>query len=136
MTSWRTPPGPDALTHGRDCSLSPSNKFATIRARFAPEPMRFARCVTKRRCRGGDMKLVDAKVLDATRLELTSPISVAPGESIRIAIPEEGEDASVWRERHGSGSSMPTTNPMPSTTVYEFGEIVLVDFPQTSRSEE
>ena len=44
------------------------------------------------------MKLVDAKVLDATRLELTSPISVAPGESIRIAIPEEGEDASVWRE--------------------------------------
>lgn len=44
------------------------------------------------------MKTVDAKVLDPTHLELSSPISVAPGESIRIAIPEEGEDASLWRE--------------------------------------
>ena len=42
------------------------------------------------------MKIIDAKVLDPTHLELSQPIAVAPGESIRIAIPEEGEDTGLW----------------------------------------
>ena len=44
------------------------------------------------------MKTISAKVLDPTHLELSQPISIPPGELIEIAVPEEGEDESLWRE--------------------------------------
>ena len=44
------------------------------------------------------MKTIEAKVLDPTHLELSQPISALPGESIRIAIPEEGDDGALWRD--------------------------------------
>jgi hypothetical protein len=44
------------------------------------------------------MKTISAKVLDATHLELSEPISAAPGESIHIAIPEVGEDEPIWKD--------------------------------------
>jgi hypothetical protein len=44
------------------------------------------------------MKTISAKVLDPTHLELSQPISAAPGESIQIAIAEEGDDEALWRE--------------------------------------
>ena len=44
------------------------------------------------------MKTISAKVLDPTHLELSQPISAAPGESIQIAILEEGDDEALWRE--------------------------------------
>ena len=44
------------------------------------------------------MKTIEARVLDSTHLELSQPISASPGESIRIAIPEEGDDGGMWRD--------------------------------------
>lgn len=44
------------------------------------------------------MKIVIAKVLDLTHLELSQPIPVQLGESIQIAIPDEGEEERLWRE--------------------------------------
>lgn len=41
------------------------------------------------------MKIIKAKILDPTHLELSQPIPVQPGEYIHISIPEEGE---AWRE--------------------------------------
>ncbi len=37
-------------------------------------------------------------VVHSTHLELSQPISAAPGESIQIAIPEEGDHDALWRE--------------------------------------
>jgi len=47
---------------------------------------------------GREEEIISAKVLDATHLELSQPISALPGESIEIAIPEAGEDRALWRE--------------------------------------
>ncbi len=44
------------------------------------------------------MKTITAKVLDPTHLELSQPISASPGESIQIAIAEEGVDEGLWRD--------------------------------------
>lgn len=44
------------------------------------------------------MKVISAKILDATHLELSQPIAMPPGATIEISIPDEGEDASVWRD--------------------------------------
>jgi hypothetical protein len=44
------------------------------------------------------MKIVAAKVLDPTYLELSQPIPAQPGESIQISIPDEGDEDSLWRE--------------------------------------
>ena len=44
------------------------------------------------------MKTINAKVLDPTHLELSQPISAAPGESIRMTIAEEGDDESLWKD--------------------------------------
>ena len=43
------------------------------------------------------MKLIHAKILDRTHLELSEPISAQPGAYIQISIPDEEEDH-VWRE--------------------------------------
>ncbi len=44
------------------------------------------------------MKVISAKILDATHLELSQPIAIPPGATIEISILDEGEDASVWRD--------------------------------------
>ena len=48
------------------------------------------------------MKIVAAKVLDPTHLELSQPIPAQPGESIQISIPDEGDEDSLWREAANS----------------------------------
>lgn len=44
------------------------------------------------------MKIVTAKIIDPTHLELHQPISARPGEVIRISIPDDGEVDLLWRE--------------------------------------
>ncbi len=44
------------------------------------------------------MRIIVAKILDPTHLELSQPISAQPGEFIQISIPDEGEEDSLWRE--------------------------------------
>jgi hypothetical protein len=44
------------------------------------------------------MKIIKAKILDSTHLELNQPISAQPGDYIVISIPEEMEEDEEWRE--------------------------------------
>jgi hypothetical protein len=44
------------------------------------------------------MKIIEAKILDTTHLELTQPISAERGEYIRISIPDEREEEQLWQE--------------------------------------
>ena len=43
------------------------------------------------------MKVITAKIIDPTHLELSQPIPVPPGESIRISIPDQEEDR-LWQD--------------------------------------
>jgi hypothetical protein len=43
------------------------------------------------------MKIIQAKILDATHLELSQPIAAQPGEMIVISIPDQQEEEDVWR---------------------------------------
>jgi hypothetical protein len=42
------------------------------------------------------MKIIEAKILDTTHLELTQPISAERGKYIRISIPDEREEEYLW----------------------------------------
>ncbi len=42
------------------------------------------------------MKVIEAKIIDQTHLELSQPISAKMGDSIKIIINEEAEDESLW----------------------------------------
>lgn len=44
------------------------------------------------------MKLIKAKILDSTHLELSQPIDAEPGNYIVISIAEEAEEEEVWQE--------------------------------------
>ena len=44
------------------------------------------------------MKIITAKLLDPTHLELSQPIAAPPGAIIQISIPDEGEEEQVWRD--------------------------------------
>ena len=44
------------------------------------------------------MKLITAKIIDPTHLELQEPIPTQPGKLIRISIPEKGEDELLWQQ--------------------------------------
>jgi len=44
------------------------------------------------------MKVITATIVDATHLELSQPLTAAPGTTMQIAIPEESEDDRVWRD--------------------------------------
>jgi hypothetical protein len=45
------------------------------------------------------MRLISAKILDATHLELSQPLDASPGEVIQISLPTETDDEmAVWRE--------------------------------------
>jgi hypothetical protein len=45
------------------------------------------------------MRVIPAKILDPTHLELSQPLDVAPGKMIEISVPgEPDEEMVVWRE--------------------------------------
>ncbi len=44
------------------------------------------------------MKVVTAKILDATHLELSQQIAAQPGKLIQISIPDEKEEGKLWQE--------------------------------------
>lgn len=44
------------------------------------------------------MKIIHAKILDPTHLELSQPISAQPGATIRISVPDDTEKDHLWRE--------------------------------------
>ena len=44
------------------------------------------------------MKIITAKILDPTHLELSQPISAQPGEFIHISIPDKNEEDRLWRK--------------------------------------
>ncbi|MDE0299560.1 MAG: hypothetical protein OXN17_13085 [Candidatus Poribacteria bacterium] len=44
------------------------------------------------------MKVITARLVDSTNLELSVPISVQPGKPIHISIANEDEDENSWRE--------------------------------------
>jgi hypothetical protein len=43
------------------------------------------------------MKTINAKVLDATHLELSQPIPARVDDVIQISIPDEDEDDRLWK---------------------------------------
>jgi hypothetical protein len=44
------------------------------------------------------MKIIKAKILDSTHLELSQPISTLPGDYVVIAIPDEVEEDEAWQQ--------------------------------------
>ena len=44
------------------------------------------------------MKVITARIVDSTHLELSVPIPVQPGKLIQISIADEDEDENSWRE--------------------------------------
>lgn len=45
------------------------------------------------------MRIIEAKILDATHLELSQPLDAAPGDVIQISLPSAGDDEmAVWHE--------------------------------------
>ena len=45
------------------------------------------------------MRVISAKILDATHLELSQPLEASPGDVIQISLPTEKDDEmAVWRE--------------------------------------
>jgi len=44
------------------------------------------------------MKVITAKILDATHLELSQQIAAQPGKLIQISIPDGKEEGKLWQE--------------------------------------
>ena len=45
------------------------------------------------------MRVISAKILDATHLELSQPLEASPGAVIEISVPTETDDEmAVWRD--------------------------------------
>lgn len=45
------------------------------------------------------MRIITAKILDPTHLELSQPIAVPPGETIQISLPNESDgELALWRD--------------------------------------
>jgi len=45
------------------------------------------------------MRLISAKILDATHLELSQPLEASPGDVIQISLASEADDEmTLWRE--------------------------------------
>jgi hypothetical protein len=45
------------------------------------------------------MRVISARILDATHLELSEPLSASPGEVIDVSVPSEANDEmALWRE--------------------------------------
>jgi hypothetical protein len=54
--------------------------------------------------RGFPMRLISAKIIDKTHLELSRPIAAEPGATIEISIPDDADEMRDWRElaRHNA----------------------------------
>ena len=52
------------------------------------------------------MKIITAKIVDATHVELSQPLAVPPGASLQIAIPEAGDEEHLWRAADTSDQKM------------------------------
>jgi hypothetical protein len=44
------------------------------------------------------MKIITARLVNPTHLELSQPLAVPPGASLQIAIPDEGDEEHLWRD--------------------------------------
>ena len=45
------------------------------------------------------MRVISAKILDATHLELSQPLDASPGEVIDISVPSDNDhEMALWRE--------------------------------------
>ncbi len=44
------------------------------------------------------MRLISAKIIDRTHLELSQPIGAEPGVTIEISVPEDGDEMREWHE--------------------------------------
>jgi len=44
------------------------------------------------------MRLISAKIIDRTHLELSEPIGAEPGETIEISVPDEGDELRDMRD--------------------------------------
>jgi hypothetical protein len=45
------------------------------------------------------MRVITAKILDSTHLELSQPLELSPGEVIEISLPSKTDDEmAVWRD--------------------------------------
>ena len=45
------------------------------------------------------MRVISAKILDPTHLELSQPLDASPGDMIQISLPPETDDEmAVWRD--------------------------------------
>jgi hypothetical protein len=45
------------------------------------------------------MRVISAKILDATHLELSQPLEASPGDVIQISLPSESDDEmALWRD--------------------------------------
>lgn len=45
------------------------------------------------------MRVISAKILDATHLELSQPLDASPGDVIQISLPSESDnEMAVWRD--------------------------------------
>ena len=44
------------------------------------------------------MKIITAKILDSTHLELSHPVSAKAGELIHISIPDDNNENRLWKE--------------------------------------
>ena len=44
------------------------------------------------------MRLISAKIIDRTHLELSQPIAAEPGSTIEISVPEDGDEMHDWHE--------------------------------------
>jgi hypothetical protein len=45
------------------------------------------------------MRVISAKILDATHLELSQPLDASPGDVIQISLPQDTDDEmALWRD--------------------------------------
>jgi hypothetical protein len=53
---------------------------------------------------GFSMRVISAKIIDKTHLELSQPIAAEPGATIEISIPDDADEMRDWRElaRHNA----------------------------------
>jgi hypothetical protein len=53
------------------------------------------------------MRVISAKIIDETHLELSQPIAAEPGATIEISIPDDADEMRDWRElaRHNALSA-------------------------------
>ena len=44
------------------------------------------------------MRVIPAKILDATHLELSQPLEASPGDVIQISVPSADDEMAMWRD--------------------------------------